>query len=269
MATIAVVIPVYATPENHRLDFLGQTLRSVQQQTHRDLVYLVVDDGSSADVEGFFTEYCDNRGRYIRRERKPADLRTSSNALNLGISLCLKRSPDILTRAEADDLVAVAYLHSDDMLPSGSLQRRLEVLSTTAAFVYTDTFSLYVKSGVITTRRSNESFANSAQTAVGISHHTTMWTLKFAGMFADYATRVYGQDGIFDHRLFHSEDFDATLSGIEAAKIEKMPVVYAPFASYLYVVHEQSVSGELIQRNLLGQQDGLIYSKHFGFDEAG
>ena len=136
MATVAVVTPIYATPENGRLELFRHTLRSVQQQTHHNVVYLVVDDGSTADVPNFLNEYRDSRVRYVRREKLPTDLRTPSNALNLGIDYCLDRNSDIMTHEEAATLAAVTYLHSDDLLTKDSVKQRLRRLPD--GFIHSD-----------------------------------------------------------------------------------------------------------------------------------
>ena len=54
MSTVALVTPVYATSDNGRLKLLEQTLRSAADQKYSNcnLVLLVVDDGSTVDVNG-------------------------------------------------------------------------------------------------------------------------------------------------------------------------------------------------------------------------
>lgn len=102
MPTITTVIPVYATPQNGRLDYLAYTIRSgLRQQTHSTLVFLVVDDGSTADVEAAVKEFKDSRLRYLKRERKSDDLPTPSNPLNYGIESLLQQKSEVLTMSES------------------------------------------------------------------------------------------------------------------------------------------------------------------------
>ena len=47
MSKVFVVTPTYCTEENRRLPFLMQTIYWIQQQTHKDYLHIVVDDGST------------------------------------------------------------------------------------------------------------------------------------------------------------------------------------------------------------------------------
>jgi len=62
MPLVTVVVPVY-----NRDRELRRALRSVQNQTHRDLECLVVDDASQMDIAGIVEELDDSRFRCIRR----------------------------------------------------------------------------------------------------------------------------------------------------------------------------------------------------------
>ena len=90
MVIPVVVCPTYADNDS-RLSQLRYSLTSINRQTV-PCVCIVVDDGSSSDVQGFIKQFGTRRIRYARRERKPTDLRTSSNAANLGIDLALEGS---------------------------------------------------------------------------------------------------------------------------------------------------------------------------------
>lgn len=264
MATAAVVIPVYATPENHRLDFLGQTLQSVRHQTYPDLVAVVVDDGSTADVAGFVREQRMDNVRYVRRVRSPADLKTASNALNFGIGLCLDRSPDVFSSGEASGLAAITYLHSDDMLPPESIGKRLSVLNSDAAFVYADVAYIGSSNELVGVSRSKSREGIYASSLFrGFPHHTVMWGIEFVDSLRDYVARRYGQNGIFDSRLSHGEDRDASISSVEATKLEGKAMIHLPVVAYVYRQHMQSISGERISEDYRKAQSRLIDAKHF------
>ena len=259
MATAAVVIPVYATPENRRLEFLAQTLKSVQQQTYRDIVAVIVDDGSTVDVAGFVQAQRMGNVRYVRRTRSPADLKTASNALNLGIDLCLARSGEVFSHSEASDLAAVAYLHSDDLLPPASIQKRISVLDGDTAFVHGDTLLVSLDNNPVRVLRwkgkyNSGSFHN-------FPHHTIMWTIEFALQLKSYVAAKYSQDGIFDSRLSYGEDRDVSLSSAEAAIKEGTKIIYLKEIAYLYKQHLESISGESPDV-YAANQDKLIYDKH-------
>ena len=78
-------------------------------------LHIVVDDGST-DPEGIkrvLEKYDDCRIRYLRRERKRADLKTASNALNFGIDAVLDGHEEI---PEYKSIDSVTPLHSDDLI---------------------------------------------------------------------------------------------------------------------------------------------------------
>ena len=266
MATVAVVIPVYATPENHRLDFLGQTLRSVHLQTYRDLVALVVDDGSTANVEGFVKDFGYDKLRYVKRTRSPADLKTASNALNFGIDLCLARSHEVFTSQEASNLAALAYLHSDDLLPPQSVHQRIVALKHDTAFGYGR--MVYINSGnrIIDVSRWKGEFGH--DTLSGFPHHSVMWSLEFAERLKEYVIGKYGLDGIFDTRLSHGEDLDVSLSSAEAASQLNLEIVNIPEIVYAYRRHMGTISGSGAAKEYLLSQHRIIEGKHFLPQEA-
>ncbi|MEK6868901.1 MAG: glycosyltransferase [Nanoarchaeota archaeon] len=264
-ATAAIVVPVYATLGNHRLDYLDQTLQSVQKQTHRGLVCVVVDDGSTVDVQAFVKDQKYDRLRYVRRERGPSDLRTASNALNFGIDLCLRGSGDVFTSEEARNLSALAYLHSDDILTVDSIEMRLSALSDSVAFVHTDFARIDPNSrllGINRWSKRNDEYAGNIL-AGGFGHHTTMWTMQFVGMLMQYVSERYGQNGIFDSRLSHGEDMDVSLSGVEAADRASRIIAHIPKIAYLYRQHPNSISGDKVSLEYRKGQEELINLKHF------
>lgn len=265
MATVAVVIPVYATPENHRLDFLGQTLRSVQRQTYRDLVAVVVDDGSPADVAGFVQAQHMGNVRYVRRARSPADLRTASNALNFGINLCLEKDAGVFTRHEAGDFGAIAYLHSDDLLTAESVQERLAALNQGAAFVYSD--MIYIDTSNVPTGVNRWKGKCGSNTLFGFPHHTVMWSIVFAQLLRAHVAEKYEQNGIFDSRLSYGEDRDVSISSVEAAMTEGKAVHYLPEITYAYRQHALSISGDHAGEDYIRRQRELIDTKHFSPQE--
>jgi glycosyltransferase involved in cell wall biosynthesis len=103
MTTVSVVIPFY-----NRSKWLWPALDSVLQQTHSDLEILVVDDGSSEELEPERRFY-DSRVRFIRQEHAGA-----SAARNRGIRLSRGKY--------------VAFLDADDSFMPNKLQVQVEAL---------------------------------------------------------------------------------------------------------------------------------------------
>jgi glycosyltransferase involved in cell wall biosynthesis len=60
---ISVIIPVY-----NRTDLLPRAVNSVLNQTYDNLEIIVVDDGSTEDIEGVLDKFDDVRIHYIRHE---------------------------------------------------------------------------------------------------------------------------------------------------------------------------------------------------------
>jgi len=74
---VSVVIPYY-----NRIELLPRSLRSVVDQTHRNLEIIIVDDASSQDPKDILASFNDPRIAYIRHERN----RGVSGARNTGIN---------------------------------------------------------------------------------------------------------------------------------------------------------------------------------------
>ncbi len=273
MATAAVISPVYATPQNERLKLFDHTVRSfIRQRTDAlNLVHVVVDDGSSSDVEGFLREYHDSRIRYIRRDKSPSDLRTASNALNLGIDCCLAGSGDVFTRSEASDLYAIAFLHSDDLLPKDSVQKRIWKMGNGTGFVHTDMAFLDETGEVIGIRGwkggNGEKYLSSVGNHRLFNHHTIMWGTGFLRYLKDFVAAKYGQEGVFDPNLSHGEDRDMSLSSMEAALEGGYKPSYGSFVSVFYRCHPKSITGEPVDAKFAREQKDRVFKKHFGRPE--
>jgi glycosyltransferase involved in cell wall biosynthesis len=104
MPQVSVVIPCY-----DRVEWIPEALRSVLDQSEKDLEVILVDDGSSLDLAPWVATR-DSRVRYVRQ-----DNRGPSAARNRGIDL-----------ARGD---YVAFLDSDDRFLPGKLQRQLATMA--------------------------------------------------------------------------------------------------------------------------------------------
>ncbi|MFT3806229.1 glycosyltransferase family A protein [Arenimonas sp.] len=109
--TIAVVIPVY-----NRARTIFATLQSVARQTHAPAVLVVIDDGSSDDIEASMEQW-----QRESQPRFPVILRKQANqgaaaARNHGLRL-------------VPDATLVAFLDSDDAWPDDFLARCQAALS--------------------------------------------------------------------------------------------------------------------------------------------
>ncbi|QYA03911.1 glycosyltransferase family 2 protein [Rhizobium sp. B21/90] len=104
--TFSVVIPVY-----NRAHLIMRALNSVFDQTWRDLEIIVVDDGSTDDIEAVIDRVADERLNFIRQHNAGASV-----ARNTGIDAARGRF--------------VAFLDSDDAFLPRHLQLLLGLLGT-------------------------------------------------------------------------------------------------------------------------------------------
>ncbi|WP_085535956.1 glycosyltransferase family 2 protein [Massilibacteroides vaginae] len=109
---VSVVIPVYNTPK-----LLEITLKSVINQTVTDVEILVIDDGSTVDIEFVINRINDNRIKYYKLEHTNANV-----ARNYGIRKSVGRY--------------IAMLDSDDLWCNNHLQECFELLQDNADGLY-------------------------------------------------------------------------------------------------------------------------------------
>ncbi len=213
------------------------------------------------DVKGFLRDYKDQRIRYLRRQRLPTDLKTASNALNSGIDGVLNMSKDLFTVAEAADLYALTFLHSDDVLSPYSIAGRLA--ETKYGFVYTDMKFFYNDRRIMYERKGHSVVENmlTKTNFFCFNHHTLMWHIKFLDYLRNHARERFNQQGVFDQKLFFGEDADVSISSFEAALEGGFTITYVPFVSLYYRHHPDSISG-YARRKETKQQLRMVLEKH-------
>lgn len=109
--TVSVVLPTY-----NRARTLPRAIRSVLQQSFRDLELLVIDDGSSDSTDAVVASLSDPRLRFIRRERNGgvAAARNTGVALARGEFIAFVDSDDEWLLDKLDKQVAVLRLSEHD-----------------------------------------------------------------------------------------------------------------------------------------------------------
>jgi len=106
-ANVSVILPVY-----NRATSLEYAMRSVLDQSYRDLELIVVDDASTVDLKPVVERVNDPRVRYIRREVNGG----ASAARNAGLAAATGRY--------------IAFQDSDDLWLPGKLQMQLDLLES-------------------------------------------------------------------------------------------------------------------------------------------
>ena len=238
----AVVIPACINSEA-RMNYLYQTLESVSQQTFPTIA-LIVDDSSTFDVQKLVTDCnCNDRLRYVHRQKLDSDSGSSSEAVNLGLDLVLDKSQDIFSNNEKDNIVGVCYLHSDDMLPADSVEARVNELDK-SGFVYGLENQIDGEGNF----KCIKSIPYLRIDAEGFPHHTGMWSFDMLSALRDYAMDKYGQEGVFDNCLSACEDRDVSISTYKLLKkLGKKPIM-VPSLTYIYREHDDSISGNLTKK---------------------
>ncbi len=90
---LTVLMPVYNTPE----EFLKQAIESILNQTFKDFIFLIIDDGSKPFVKKIIDTYQDKRIYYIRNEKNLGLIQT----LNKGLDLAKTK---YIVRMDSDDI---------------------------------------------------------------------------------------------------------------------------------------------------------------------
>lgn len=93
MPKIAVIMPVYNTPE----EYLRQAIESILNQTYNDFEFIILNDGSTNNAKEVIQSYNDHRIKYIENEKNLGLIKT----LNKGFSLC---NSEFIARMDSDDI---------------------------------------------------------------------------------------------------------------------------------------------------------------------
>jgi|GEM_PF-3630705 len=114
---ISVITFVYASQGNGRLELLEECLQSVKGQGHPSYEHIVVDDGSTEDVEALTVRFANT----VYHRKKQSGILTNTKTFNLGHKI-----------AKGEYLI---YLASDDLQTSVCLDKLSLFLDTQEEFV--------------------------------------------------------------------------------------------------------------------------------------
>ena len=107
VANVSVILPVY-----NREKSLEYAMRSVLDQSYKDLELIVVDDASTIDLQPIVESFDDPRVKYIRQEENGG----ASVARNTGLA--------------AAEGKYIAFQDSDDLWLPNKLQMQLDLLDS-------------------------------------------------------------------------------------------------------------------------------------------
>lgn len=89
---ISVLMSIYNTPEN----FLREAIESILNQTYTDFEYIIINDGSTNNVDEVVSSYNDSRIVYVKQENQGL-----IKSLNTAIAIS---KGEYLARMDSDDI---------------------------------------------------------------------------------------------------------------------------------------------------------------------
>lgn len=241
MKRVAVVTATRNRAGSHENPgYLGPCICSVSVQDYDSHVHIIVDDGSTDATKELVSYHAskDPRIMYIRRDKPAGERETASLAQNMGIDAVMDPEPYPEIRGALEDIEYVTMLHSDDLLPPGSLSRRVNALGEVpkAGCAYGHILVINSENNVIRKISWDTSMSTkkSYKKLLGLGwfpHHTLLWRKNFLG-----------EIGLFEPDMSWGEDLDMTLSTMEHAMSDGYTLVGIKEHLYYYRRHGDTVT---------------------------
>tara|TARA_B100000809_G_scaffold258620_1_gene302124 strand:+ start:305 stop:1342 length:1038 start_codon:yes stop_codon:yes gene_type:complete len=250
MSKVLVITPAYCTEENCRLPLLLQTIYWVQQQTYKDYLHIVVDDGSTDSTMEVLERVsrADPNLKVFSKENGG-----SSRAINYGLEQAL-----LLTKPDY-----ITVCHSDDLLLPNSLDVRVQLASKTGAdFVYTDSLIIFDSCLPPKRKRSwtystpDELFRALLQDR-SLPYVTMFWSADF------FLHKLQG----YDSRLTSAEDWDIAIRS--AKELAAMRAIHATTNCMTVAKrrHKNSLTHQNLRDGTRERCDEIILKKHLNDNE--
>jgi glycosyltransferase involved in cell wall biosynthesis len=213
---ISIIIPAYNTAH-----LIGRSITSVLSQTYQYFDVIVVDDGSTDNLNEALARFNDNRIRSIRHEAN----RGGSAARNTGINAA---------KGEY-----IAFLDSDDEWLPEKLEKQIDVSqksSNDVGMVYTGWRWMREKDGKIIQDKIPAHRGNLHQLLLSVDCIGSMSTPLIK-------TALLRFIGGFDENLPARQDWDLWLRLSKVCKFDFVPEVLV-----YYHVHPESISGKTLNK---------------------
>ncbi len=101
MKKLTIVIPVY-----NQLELCRQCLQNLREQTFRDFLVVLIDDGGSQDYQGLVREFSDLQIEYRRNEKNLGAIR------NIFYTIFYSVQSEYIMSMHEDDLLHIQYLEA-------------------------------------------------------------------------------------------------------------------------------------------------------------
>lgn len=224
---VSVVLPVFNASE-----FLEESLRSILNQTYKNLEIIIIDDGSTDDSTEIVKRFTDPRIRFFRHDKNQGLIPT----LNEGFEMARGK---YIARMDADD---VALPHR--------IEKQVKFMEE------------HPEVGLLGSWTENFG-AQKSITKYPAGYDENDWQMLYRCSFA-HPSLILRSDVIKKHHLYfdkefiHAEDYDFAARLSQHSRLSNLPEVLLK-----YRVHNQSVSSKfrevqyhntlrIIQRSLLG-----------------
>jgi len=203
---VSIVLPTY-----NGVRYLGESIQSCLDQTHRNLELLVVDDGSTADVRGVVSRFADTRIRYLRHDR--------NQGIAAGLNTGFRNS-----RGQY-----LTWTSDDNWYARGAIETLLGFLQK-----YPDVDFVYSQSDIV-----DEHGAVTGRLEQGVP--ATLRDNDYIGPCFLYTRRVYELVGEY-RTMFLVEDYDYWMRVAQACRMQRL---LRPL--YFYRMHPDSLTGRHAQ----------------------
>lgn len=211
---VSIIIPAYNVES-----YIGVSLRSVIQQTYRNIEILVVDDGSTDTTAQIVSEYMQKDNRIIllsQQNRGLADARNSGLNRATGEYLCIFDSDDIMLPEKIELQVAFLETHEDCDITYSDLYHFID-----------DTVKIY----------------HHPMSRLGEDTYTSLLYGNYINPnVVFFRSSIYERFGGFDQSLRSAEDWDYWLTiAYSGARF-----MYQPERLTLYRIRTNSLSSDSI-----------------------
>lgn len=261
-----IIITTYHERENdsrfiNRRKYLDKTIKSIDHQNKDDIFHILVDDGSDQKIFNHLSEKYNviDKRLVLRREKKPNEPLTSTNARNFAIRFCLSNN---LLNVNNDDYIT--FIDSDDILIN--FNKRTDFMyKEKPDFLYTDSLLFFNNNDVqYTWVGINPKKAYNVFWIKGKMPYTTMtWKVSFLRKLIKYIYKKYNFNGPFDPKIGCGEDVDIALSSFECAHNNNLKISYLPTITAGYRIHEHSLATIRDQAKRKNEEKSII-RRHFG-----
>lgn len=229
---ISVIIPTY-----NRGNIIGNSIKSVLNQTYKNLEVIIIDDGSTDNTKEIISKFEDERIRYIKLDEN----RGGSNARNIGIKIAHGKY--------------ISFQDSDDIFYPDKLEKQFKNI------IYKNSNLDFCKIKVIFNSSYSHFYPNSRQEKSIYEGNIFNELISKGNFISTQAMLVKGKflkKYFFDPLLPRLQDFDLILRMIPKVKISYTKNV-------LVELHMQNDSITLSQKKLQ-KAVNIILKKKYNFN---